>query len=262
MSRHARQRSVTDIYHVIQRGIDRMLIFRDDDDNRMYLNLLRLEICDSFEVYCYCLMDNHVHLIIKSNQLSFHISHIASVYAMWFNHKYERSGYLFQDRFKSEVIEEEGYLLRCFRYILRNPVHAGICKSVSAYEWSSYQLYFNRPNSFLSTAFLNLFFDSKIDFQAYVQEEDAEKCMDIDQNDHLTDSEVRKIVDDKLNGKKWNELSACQCKTVLREIMQNPAIRNKQLARITGIGLGIIRHVLKNDTQPPSPGVRRCDGHR
>lgn len=138
MSRQARQRSITDIYHVIQRGIDRMVIFRDDDDRQMFLNLLRLQVCESFKIYCYCLMDNHIHLLVKSDRLSFHIHHIASIYAMWFNHKYNRRGYLFQDRFKSEVIEDEGYLLRCFRYILRNPVKAGICEKIEIYGWSSY----------------------------------------------------------------------------------------------------------------------------
>ena len=121
MSRQARQRSATEVYHVIQRGIDRMAIFYDDDDRQMFLNLLSQQVSESFKVYCYCLMDNHFHLIVKSNKLSFHIHHIASVYAGWFNHKHERRGYLFQDRFKSEAIEEEGYLLRCFRYILHNP---------------------------------------------------------------------------------------------------------------------------------------------
>ena len=82
MSRQARQRSITDIYHVIQRGIDRMVIFRDDDDRQMFLNLLQLQVCESFKIYCYCLMDNHIHLLVKSDRLSFHIHHIASIYAM------------------------------------------------------------------------------------------------------------------------------------------------------------------------------------
>lgn len=243
MSRQARQRSITDIYHVIQRGIDHVVIFHDNDDRRMFLNLLKSEICLSFEVYCYCLMDNHIHLIIKSNKLSFHIRHIASVYAMWFNHKYERRGYLFQDRFRSEVIEEEGYLLRCFRYILRNPVKAGICQKAKDYPWSSYPVYFNPVSTFISTDFLHLFFDTKKDFQAYLQEEDEEEYMDIQQSERIPDSKVDELLHAQLKGRNLLELSKRDQRQILKKLKQNPCIRNRQLARITGIGFNIIRRL-------------------
>lgn len=122
MPRQARQRSNTDIYHVILRGIDRMAIFYTDDDRQMFLNFLKMQISDHFKIYCYCLMDNHEHLLLKSESLSSQMHHLASLYAMRFNRKYERCGYLFQNRFQSENVENESYLLNCFRYILRNPV--------------------------------------------------------------------------------------------------------------------------------------------
>lgn len=143
MSRQARQRSITGIYHVIQRGVGRMLIFLEDDDRRMFINLLRQQVGEHFKVYAYCLLDNHIHLIVKSDQLSVSIHRIFTVYAMWFNHKYERTGYLFQDRFKSEAIEDQGYLLRCLRYVLQNPLKAGLCDKISAYKWSSYHAYYD-----------------------------------------------------------------------------------------------------------------------
>lgn len=243
MSRQARQRSFTGIYHVIQRGIDRMVIFCDDDDRRMFLNLLRLQVSESFEVYCYCLMDNHIHLIVKSDKLSFHIHHIASIYAIWFNHKYDRHGYLFQDRFRSEAIEEEGYLLRCFRYILENPVKAGICRKAGDYRWSSYSMYFGKDDFWVSTNFLSHFFDRKEDFQAYLLEDDSGKYMDIDQSYQLADQEVRELLKLQLNGKNLAEFSVADQKRILREIKQNPGVRNRQLARITGIGFNVIRRL-------------------
>lgn len=243
MSRHARQRSITDIYHVIQRGIDRMLIFREADDYQMFLNLLRLEANKSFEVYCYCLMDNHVHFIVRSDNLSFYIHHLASIYAMWFNHKYERHGYLFQDRFKSEAIEDEGYFLRCFRYILKNPVKAGICKTVAAYRWNSYQAYFSKNMPWITTQFQDSYFDSKEDFQSFIDDENTDECMDINLHNNLTDHEALVLFQKKLNGKELTELSPQQQRLLLKEMKETPGIRNKQLARISGVGFNIIRRL-------------------
>ena len=67
MSRQARQQSNTGVYHVIQRGVNRMLIFHEDADRRMFLDLLKSQAGEFFKVYCFCLMDNHIHLIINMN---------------------------------------------------------------------------------------------------------------------------------------------------------------------------------------------------
>ena len=235
MSRQARQRSATEVYHVIQRGIDRMAIFYDDDDRQMFLNLLSQQVSESFKVYCYCLMDNHFHLIVKSNKLSFHIHHIASVYAGWFNHKHERRGYLFQDRFKSEAIEEEGYLLRCFRYILHNPLKAGLCKTVSSYNWSSYHAYYNAHDSFICSEFLPLFFDREEDFEAYICSEDDGKYMDIDRMNNLTDNEVKHLIEKKSAGDDFATLPINVQKKIIKELKEYPSISLRQLARLTVI---------------------------
>ncbi len=241
MSRQARQRSITDVYHVIQRGINRALIFFEDNDREMFIDLLRSQVCTSFQVYCYCLMDNHIHLIIKSDQLSFCIHRILTTYAVWFNHKYERTGYLFQNRFKSEVIEDQEYLLRCFRYVLQNPLKAGLCRTVSEYKWSSYSVYFNSADSFVSTEFLSLFFDTKSDFQCFMAEEDAGTFMDIDYQ--LKDSEVRELLKEALGDRVFDALTREEQKQILRKLKQNSRIGQRQLARITGINLNIIHRL-------------------
>lgn len=91
ISQQARQRSDTDIYHVILRGIDRIPIFRSDDDRQMFLNFLRLQISPHFKMYGYCLMDNHIHILVKSDNLSVQMHHLASLYAMRFNHSVFRA---------------------------------------------------------------------------------------------------------------------------------------------------------------------------
>ncbi len=241
MSRQARQQSSTGVYHVIQRGINRKAIFYDDDDRQMFLNLLCLQANPSFKVYGYCLMDNHFHLIVKSDRLSFHMHRIASVYAAWFNHKHQRRGYLFQDRFKSEVIEDEGYLLRCFRYILQNPLKAGLCKTVSSYNWSSYNVYFRASNTFVCTEFLNLFFDREEDFEAYMGQQDKEQYMDIEQMEQWTDNEVKHLIEKKTEGGNFAALPIDAQKKILKELRDYPFISIRQLARITGISFYTIR---------------------
>lgn len=241
MPRQARQRSVTDVYHVIQRGINHSLIFLEDADRLMLIKLLRLQACETFKVYCYCLMDNHLHLIVKSDRLSFHIHRIFTIYASWFNQKYEREGYLFQDRFKSEAIEEEGYLLRCFRYILQNPLKAGLCCKASEYRWSSYSAYFNSVGSFVCTEFLPLFFDRREDFQSYMGEEDTENFMDI--GSHLKDGDVRKLWEEMMEGKNVETLTKPGLKQMLRKLLQTPGIAQRQLARVTGVDVNLIRRL-------------------
>jgi len=159
----------------------------------------------------------------------------------WFNHKYEREGYLFQDRFKSEVIEDQGYLLRCFRYVLQNPLKAGLCHEISEYRWNSYSVYFNPVDSFVSTEFLTLFFDSKADFQAYMLEDEDGEFMEAGYQ--FKDHEVRKLLEEMLEGKSFEILTKVEQRQVLKVLKQNPNIGLRQLARITGISLGIIHRL-------------------
>ncbi len=243
MSRKARQRSLTGMYHVIQRGLDHMNIFQEDDDRQMFLNLLKQQVSDEFRIYCYCLMDNHTHLLVKSDELSPYIQRISSMYAMWFNQKYKRTGYLFQDRFKSEIIEDETYFLCCFRYILQNPVKAGICTKVSSYRWSSYQAYYNNPLSFVYTEFIPSFFETENDLNEYLGINQNDSCLDIDQRKMLTDDEVQKILNQKLNGKIFAELSADKQKQILREMKNTTGTGLRQLARITNTNYALIQRL-------------------
>ena len=226
MSRQARQQSNTGVYHVIQRGVNRMLIFHEDADRRMFLDLLKSQAGEFFKVYCFCLMDNHIHLIVKTSRLSFYIHRILTAYAI---------------RFKSEVIEDQGYLLRCFRYVLQNPLKAGLCHKISEYRWNSYSVYFNPVDSFVSTEFLTLFFDSKADFQAYMLEDEDGEFMEAGYQ--FKDHEVRKLLEEMLEGKSFEILTKVEQRQVLKVLKQNPNIGLRQLARITGVSLGIIHRL-------------------
>ena len=144
MPRTARRLSKTGIYHVMVRGINRQDIFLDKVDRSMYLAKLSVvkERSDC-QIYAYCLMVNHVHLLIAegSETISQVMKRLGCAYVYWYNQKYERIGHLFQDRFRSEPIDSEAYLLTALRYIHQNPVKAGIASSCDKFLWSSYHDY-------------------------------------------------------------------------------------------------------------------------
>ena len=129
-------------YHVMSRGNARQEVFLDDDDRRHFLTLLAAAI-RRFDVNChaFCLMPNHFHLLLRIGEptLGRTMQHLNSAYATWFNRRHRRVGHLFQGRFKAPLIEEGSYFRRAVRYVVQNPVRAGLCARCADWDWSSYR---------------------------------------------------------------------------------------------------------------------------
>ncbi|MES3022970.1 MAG: transposase [Pseudomonadota bacterium] len=130
-------------HHVIQRGNDRQRIFRDDEDHQRFLGWLR-ESAKEFKVaiHAYVLMGNHLHLLASPsdpNGLAQMMQRVGRYYVPWFNHKYGRTGSLFQGRFKTSLVDAERYFMVCSRYIELNPVRARLVADPRDYPWSSYR---------------------------------------------------------------------------------------------------------------------------
>ena len=146
MPRTARAASQSGIYHVMFRGNELSDIFIDDEDRAKFLQTLFKKVQDEkFVIYAYCLMDNHVHLLIKGEhgKLGNLIKRINTGYVYYFNKKYGRVGHLFQDRFRSEPVDTESYFFDAVRYIHNNPVKACMVTAAGEYFWSSYNDYIN-----------------------------------------------------------------------------------------------------------------------
>jgi len=142
--RTARRKSETGIYHVIIRGVNRQPIFHYPNDYEKFLQILKdRQASDKFQIYAYCLMINHVHLLFHEGEksMSCTFQQINTRYACWYNKKYNRCGHLFQGRYKSSPVNDDSYFLILLRYIHRNPVKAGLCSKVSDYPWNSYHEY-------------------------------------------------------------------------------------------------------------------------
>jgi putative transposase len=129
--------------HLVQRGNNRGICFHYRSDAKCYLEFLdeaRQEY--AVDVHAYVLMSNHVHLLATPRKDPHGISHMMKVlgqrYAQYFNKRHERTGGLFEGRYRSCLVGEEAYLFACYRYIELNPVRAGMVRQPGDYDWSSY----------------------------------------------------------------------------------------------------------------------------
>lgn len=142
MSRPIRFQRAGLAYHVMARGNNKMAIFLDDLDYTRFLEMLG-DVVAEFEVdlWLYCDMPNHFHLVLRTRRpnLSLAMAHLNGRYAKWWNKRHSRIGHVFQGRFKAQVVETAVYLVRLCRYVLLNPVRAGLCSHPRDWPWSSYR---------------------------------------------------------------------------------------------------------------------------
>lgn len=156
MARRLRVQYDGAIYHLTMRGVERRPIFRDDGDRERFLVQLA-ESVDHFGVrlYLYCLMTNHVHVLVETprGNLSAFMQRLQTAYTVYFNRKHKRAGHLMQGRYGSKVVQGDDYLLKLSRYIHLNPVFVGAMtraplrerlRALRQYRWSSYRGYVGR----------------------------------------------------------------------------------------------------------------------
>lgn len=131
------------LYHVISRGNNKEFIFSKDEDKNIYLQtILRYKEKYDFKLYAYCIMDNHAHMLIEVGEvpLSKIMQCIQQVFTMKYNKKYNRTGHVFEQRYKAILCNKDEYLLNLVRYIHQNPVRSGIKEKLN-YAWSSHSIY-------------------------------------------------------------------------------------------------------------------------
>lgn len=142
MPRRPRFQAPGAIYHITSRGTEGRDVFLDNLDRRRFLSVLanvveeRRWICPA-----YCLMDNHFHLLVETPEpnLAVGMHRLNSAHANYFNRRHDHAGHLFQSRYGAELVESESHLLESCRYIVLNPVRAGLCRQAGRWHWSSYR---------------------------------------------------------------------------------------------------------------------------
>lgn len=248
MPRAPRQKSESGIYHIMLKGINHQVIFEDDEDYTRFIETVKnYKAVSEYKIFAYCLMSNHIHILLKveKEDLEQIIKRIAGSYVYWYNWKYYRRGHLFQDRFKSEPVDDDKYFLTVLRYIHQNPVKAGVVDSVDEYKYSSYNEYIKEQESFIEKKFVYSIIDEE-NFIEYNNEANEDECLEME-------NLVFRISDDDAR-KEIKKVSGCENAAEFQVLA--PEERNKhikklkekglsirQVSRLTGVSFGIVRRV-------------------
>ncbi|MCC3356829.1 transposase [Bacillus sp. REN16] len=255
MPRKARLKSKTGVYHLMWRGANRQEIFHDEEDWRTFLDILKkYKLKLNLRFYAWCLMSNHVHLLMKVGDegISATMKRIGVSYAGYYNWKYKTTGHLFQDRFRSENVEDRAYLRTVVRYIHQNPVKAGMEPRPDEWKWSSCRGYYGHsfyPQGLLDRYFLLNMFSPEIKeaqalFKEFNESQNDDQCLEERVNDRgLTDEEARLQIKELLGAMEIPHVKSLPRelrKEVLREVKGIKGISMRQAARILGISLNLV----------------------
>ena len=278
MARQARLRSTTGIYHVMLRGINKQQIFHKVEDYQRMLHLLthiakpgdgaisplgtvpKDENAPSFGlpiIYAYCLMNNHLHLLIKEGdeEVGMSIKRLAIAYANYYNKEYDRRGHLFENRFRSEPVENWDYFKYLLRYIHRNPCKAGLVNTPAEYHYSSWGQYLGGRGICYVTSTLKRI--SLLELEAYVNAPDQEGEYDpfeprksapvehkeIDSRRHRIDDDVVRKMIEEVSGRPFSAFLQ-QDIEAQRQQLHELKLRGcsyRQLSRLTGVSPSIVK---------------------
>lgn len=262
MPRQSREHSGTGIYHVMLRGINRQDIFEDDEDYVMFIRILSglssrpsndlmSTIC-TCHIYAYCLMPNHVHLLLREKEweLKDIMKSIASSYVFYFNKKYGRIGHLFQDRFKSEPCDDMQYFFTLFRYIHQNPVKAGLVTDAGDYKYCSWS------NDYLGLSSIRLCqiqpvlrrssFEALQDLISIPLPDDVE-CLDMQSERVVVADEVVREKILQVSGvasiTAFQSLDKNIQKQIVAMVMQDLHAGPRQMSRVSGLSYSVIQRL-------------------
>ena len=265
MTRKLRSASDSGVYHVILRGVNRQDIFENDKDFLKFLSLMEHLVFPVDEtgqrippllvIYAYCLMPNHVHLLVREQKcgVSAAIKWLSGTYAGYFNVKYEHVGHLFQDRFRSEVVKDWEYFLTLMQYIHQNPVAGGLVKKVGDYRWSSWREYDPKmvcdvPMCATKSVYTKISFDA-LEELVDTPLSKTQRVMDFDSDSgrRLTDERVREYIKAEfeiVEVSSIQHLTKLQRNEIVKKLLE--FCRNvRQISRVTGISRGVIHRLDK-----------------
>ena len=265
MPRTAREQSTTGIYHVMLRGINRQDIFEEPEDYMKIIKTLssltkmtettpdgmRKKIC-TCHIYAYCVMPNHVHLLIQENEwtLGQCVKYIADIYVRYYNMKYGRVGHLLQDRFRSEPCNNEAYFIVLIRYIHQNPVKAGLANSAGDYDYSSWKNdYLNLGETHVCTTDPVIRKYTFAELIAWVDMPVSGDCgcMEVNEKRLIPDIEVRDAVIKACGLRSISDfqlLTLERKKDVIREVLPYVPASPRQLSRVTGMNYETVRSIV------------------
>lgn len=255
MPRQPRKCSTTDYYHVMIRGINKEYLFKNNKHKEKFFDLIKKEEQEGLiKIGAWCIMDNHVHFVLKASlkEMSKAIKIVCLKYAAYYNNASNRIGPVFGDRYKSENIEDDNYMLQVIRYIHNNPLKANIVKNTSDYKWSSFNHFIKQSNFILKEQkdFILRFFDNNISqFIEYHKQVDNNEYIEIKEEQEKFKLEVgQKIIEDFFEDKgiisekelasnpEWKD-------ELVVKLKSNSHLTLRQIAKLTGLSLNIVHKI-------------------
>lgn len=212
-------------YHIIQRGVNKEHIFKEDRDKSYLLEIVAetKEMFD-FKIFSYVIMGNHYHFFIQmlNTPISKIMHQINTRYAMYYNKRHKRSGHVFQNRYKGILVQNDSYFVTLIKYIHNNPVAAGICNSMEEYKWSSDIFYrINMDNMVDVDELLNMLSPNRLKaIEKYIElmedkNFDEKAMMELYENSDIIGTEefIKKVTKEKVSRLSLDEVLQKACPT-------------------------------------------------
>lgn len=260
MPRPLRTYSISKIYHIILKGIDDQDIFYSNQDKNFFLKQLSITKKKfNYQIYSYCLMDNHVHMVIRieNELLSKAMQSISVRYAHYFNQKYKRVGPFLQNRFKSKKVEDLRYFLEVCRYVHRNPENVGMSKTED-YEWSSFKEYIGKEKIIDKKTLLHYFNNNIDEFIKYTIDDTLNNVNDFAEYEiieKLTDEQLSNIIAKKIGIDETEDVAIFFKNRTKKEIKKDLlCLKNiqgtnlTQISRVIRIGRSRIEKIWNEET--------------
>lgn len=265
MPRRARREHETSFFHVIVQGIEKKFIFNRKEYIERYIDLLfyEKEKNKKVRILAYCIMNNHAHILLgveNVKSLSEYLRVVNARYAMFYNNKEQRVGYVFRDRYKSEPIYNHDYLYKCLAYIHLNPVEAGMVDEPNMYKYSSYNDYIKKTG-IASNENLKILFGSDKDyiklfnFIHYGSYEFMDYTVD-----NMNDKEIQDFVNEYMINIKFSAKSLINNELILIDLctkLNEKGVSNRKIEKLLNISRDKIRG-LKKEINRPVPVARKC----
>ncbi len=236
-------------FHIMVQGINKSYIFQTEMQKKEYIKLMKE--CNKkidIKIIAYCIMDNHSHIIIYSENITNISSYMKSLntrYGIYYNKTNDRIGFVFRNRFQSQYIDDKNYLINCIKYIHMNPVKAGKTLKEEDYKYSSYNEYFKNKKFILNKEpLIKIFIDKKSILKRIETANDKIEVMDIERDEENFKIAIQEYLrKNKLN---LGEIKNNKNKIIeLAEYLKNKKYKQVQLAKILEINPKTLSRILK-----------------
>lgn len=256
MPRTSRESIKSNFIHIVTKGLAGEFIFYKKEYKDKYISLLNQKLENGIQLISYCVMDNHAHILMYMEDIKIlekFMKKLNTAYAIFYNSKEERKGYVFATRYYSQIIKNERHLLQCIHYIHKNPVNAGIVSIPKNYKYSSCNAIMNGK---MRAEILKIVFGENF-YCMYTEADTEENCNFIDENlqNKITEKkDIEDIINEFCNKKGKTMKQIKQSNKLIIELKEylniNYKVSNKNICAILGIGknrITLIERKLKKD---------------